>query len=251
MFWISFLIVVSALGPSALGSLALGSDDELGYQFRGTHYEGLRAREVGGERIVALSLVPKGARPQPLPRDSLRIQFCLQSLGRKPMPVVQEAVPAGYYLFDHPTLSKLRIGINTFTWSRAVVDATGLADSTLHVLVPLDYSEAGNVLALAPAVFGQAIPDTIASYRFTFATHDDCSLGFSVIDTAGAATKCDPPEAELIAGEVSFVEWPAPSRDGRYRLWLQGYSHEDNRPIDQLVEFHHAFLPRRESETSR
>ena len=213
--------------------------DSLRYQSRGSYFEGERAREVSGQRVELLSLAPMGRERVELPKDSLRIEFSLASIDAKPIPRVREAMPATYYWFDRPKLDEKRRGANHFAWARSIADEIGVADSTLHVLVPLEHADPSTASAFAPAVLGYALPDTVVRYRFTFKSADDCTLEFSVLDSAGTAHPCAPPKLEMFSGEVSFVDWPASDRQGPHQLWMRGFSHENNDEIDRLFEFHH------------
>jgi hypothetical protein len=135
---------------------------------------------------------------------------------------------------------------NIFEWPtlEVVRQLEGLKMYDLGVLVRLEKAEPGAVERVAPALFYHSqCPTTVKGYLLTFKTHRNARLECSVYKEGTKAAVFTRSFRRQSGGRPFSVKWTTPhTADGVYKLVINGYFLDDNKPIEQTVTFYHRNL---------
>jgi len=236
------LIVLQVVGLVT----SVRAQDELQYQRRGDHYEGIKPKPVSGFDIELLSArIDYNDRAQGL-ADRFRLRFFLQ----QPTAVsitVRELDYRHYYWLDRiQPMTPWKAGFgNVFEWrTDAVVRRLGdLRISDLAVLARLDKRSPSALEKVAPVVLYQSqYPQRVNGYVFDFRLREDAKVKAAVYAAEGGDALTHRDLGRERGGRTFSFRWDVaapPVPEGWYKLVLSGYMLTTNDPVSQVVEFYH------------
>jgi hypothetical protein len=238
---LAILLCALAADPAPL---APAQATQLRYQNRGTRYEGIRPRPVGGLDVDLISVRADYTDDSVEMPDRLRLRFYLD----RPVAVhitVRELDYVHYYWMDRlQPETPWRPGFdNDFDWpTRDVLkQLRGLKMYDLGVVARLEKPEPDRVERVAPVILYQArLPDAITGYLFTFKSGSDAGLMWSVHKEGAGAALARGELKRQPGGRPFTVRWDASQADaGSYSIALNGRVLETGAPIAHMVSFYH------------
>lgn len=218
---------------------------DVDYQQRGDHFEGVRPKPVAGEDIELISaLIDYDEGSSTLP-ERLHLKFFLK--GTEPAFVtVREQDYKHYYWLDKVfPQSAWRPGFdNEFVWSTAAVLRQldqHFPLEELGVLVRLKKEGPSEPEQVAPAIlYHTKAPQAVNGYLFTLKTASDAKMSCSVYREGNDKAVVTQGFKRLLGGRPFTVQWDAQKApEGAYNLQCAGYFFESNASVRQTVRFYH------------
>jgi hypothetical protein len=200
---------------------------------------------VAGYDIEVLSVLVDYKDPTDSLPDQLRVRFYLD----KKIDVylnIREHDYRLYYWLDKVKLSKewQPQSYNEFVWStgnvlRKLDPKLDMYD--LGVLFRLGQSTPAQVERLAPVIlYHSRLPDAVAGYLFTMKANGDARLLCSVYPVGKGDSLMTQTLSRIPGGRPFTVQWNARNaEEGEYTLVCKGFFLDTNRPLLQVVRFHH------------
>jgi len=243
--WGIWLLLIGLIPGFAAGA------DPYAYKPRGDRSEGILAQPVSGNDIVLISAraAPVGGPATP---ERMRLSFYLPEQEAVQV-TVRELDNRNYYWMDDVRPPKpWRAGrINSFVWpTRDVLlhlyrqqdEEKRLTTADLGALVRL--SNTGPPSArerVAPAILsGDGRPVTPERYLFTFKSNLPARLTCALFPSSGQNVLWSKTFKRVSAGQPFTCQVPLRRlRRGDYRLELDGYSLDTNKPVRRQVRFFH------------
>jgi len=237
------LILLAATGTA---SQAVPAPNALYYQSRyGRYSEGVKAEPVSGYDIELLSAMVDFQEPTTQLPVQLQTRFYLGDTSSVDI-VIREHDAQFFYWLDRvkPSSGTWRAGhINDFAWPTSTVLAHlgHISIYALGVLVRLGKTVPSSIEYVAPAaLYHTRAPASAAGYVFTLRTNSDVRLTYSVY-REGSSVPIMTQRLSRVPSDRSFaIRWDARRAiDADYRLVISGFTLDTNRPILQIVRFHH------------
>ncbi len=218
---------------------------DLDYQQRGDHFEGVRPKPVAGEDVELVSaLIDYNEGSSTLP-DRLHLKFFLKGADQAFVTVREQDYKHYYWLDKVSPQSAWRPGFgNEFVWSTKTVLRQldqNFPLEELGVLVRLKKEGPSEPEQVAPAIlYHTKAPQAVNGYLFTLKTASDVRMSCSVYREGIDKAVVTQGFKRLLGGRPFTVRWDAQhAPEGAYNIQCKGYFLDTNAPVRQTVRFYH------------
>lgn len=239
------ILLLYALSLNLVTGQTLWALQNLDYQQRGDHYEGIRPNPVAGEDIELISALIDHREGGTIFPERLHVKFFLKETDQVFVTVREQDYRYYYWLDKVSPHQGWRSGFdNEFVWSTTAVlrqldPQFPLED--LGVVVRLKKEGPSEPELVAPAIlYHSKAPQAVHGYLFTLKPASDAKMSCSIYREGIDQTIVTQRFKHVLGGRPFTVRWKASNaQEGAYNLQCTGYFLETNAVIRQTVRFYH------------
>ena len=218
---------------------------DLDYQQRGDHFEGVRPKPVAGEDIELISaLIDYNDVGSTFP-DQLHLKFFLKGTDQAFVTVREQDYKYYYWLDRVSPQHAWQPGFgNEFVWSTVSVLRQldrNFPLEELGVLVRLNTEGPSEPERVAPAIlYHTKAPQAVNGYLFTLKMASDAKISCSIYREGMDQAVLTQGFKRLLGGRPFTVKWDAQKAlEGAFNLHCTGYFLDNNVSVRQTVRFYH------------